>query len=92
MYCMMHEHSILPLFVRPILELIIRTCYHWCYIVTIIIITSENTDIALIIVAVWNNLLQVGKQFDALLVDVQAPSFSSGLPVFDIFKKDTFEV
>ena len=40
----------------------------------------------------WHDLLQVGKQFDALLIDVQAPSFSSGLPVFDIFNKDTFEV
>ena len=41
--------------------------------------------------ALWS-LLQVGKEFDALLIDVQAPSFSSGLPVFDVFKKDTLDV
>ena len=35
-------------------------------------------------------LFQVGKEFDALLVDVQAPS--STHPVFDVFKKDTFDV
>ena len=33
---------------------------------------------------------QVGKEFDALLVDVQAPS--STHPVFDVFQKDTFDV
>jgi hypothetical protein len=33
---------------------------------------------------------QIGKEFDALLVDVEAPS--STHPVFDIFQKDTFDV
>ena len=33
---------------------------------------------------------QVGKEFDALVVDVQAPS--SRHPVFDVFPKDTFDV
>ena len=33
---------------------------------------------------------QVGKEFDALVVDVEAPS--STHPVFDVFQKDTFDV
>ena len=35
-------------------------------------------------------LWQVGKEFDALVVDVRAPS--SAHPVFDVFQKDTFDV
>ena len=32
----------------------------------------------------------MGKQFDALVVDVEAPSPKH--PVFDVFQKDTFDV
>ena len=32
----------------------------------------------------------MGKEFDALLIDVMAPSPQT--PVFDIFKQDVFEV
>ena len=35
-------------------------------------------------------MAQVGKEFDALLVDVQAPN--SRRPVFDVFEKDTIDV
>lgn len=33
---------------------------------------------------------QVGKEFDALLIDVEAPSPEA--PVFDVFEQDNFEV
>ena len=36
-----------------------------------------------------NSPLQVGKDFDALLIDTSAPQ---GHPVFDVFDKDTVEV
>ena len=35
-------------------------------------------------------LMQEGKEFDALLIDVKAPT--SRHPVFDVFQKDTFDV
>ena len=34
--------------------------------------------------------MQEGKEFDALLIDVKAPT--SRHPVFDVFHKDTFDV
>ena len=35
-------------------------------------------------------LVQIGKQFDALLIDVKAPQ--SSFPVFDVFSEDTLDV
>ena len=38
----------------------------------------------------WLTLLQVGKQFDALLIDVNAPNPSD--PVFETYEADTLAV
>ena len=56
-------------------------------------VTEHRTSLRPSVLALLDMILchfQVGKEFDALLVDVQAPN--STHPVFDVFQKDTFDV